>query len=120
MNLINKFKPKKFKRHDRNDGGKTHIGYIADEVSKAIPKEIENIVCKDKEYLGLNYLVLPVLVHKAVLELNDKIDKLEKGIKGLKKENLNNKYIMGIGQSKNDANNSMEDIKMKNQEQILE
>ena len=86
MNIIKKFKPKKFKRHDRNDGGKTHIGYIADEVLKAIPKEFENIVCKDKEYLGLNYLVLPVLVHKAVLELNDKIDKLEKEIKELKKE----------------------------------
>ena len=86
MNIIKKFKPKKFKRHDRNDGGKTHIGYIADEVLKAIPKEFENIVCKDKEYLGLNYLVLPVLVHKAVLELNDKMDKLEKEIKELKKE----------------------------------
>ena len=86
MNVIKKFKPKKFKRHDRNDNGKTHIGYIADEVLKAIPKEFENIVCKDREYLGLNYLVLPVLVHKAVLELNDKVDKLEKEIKEFKKE----------------------------------
>ena len=86
MNIIKKFKPKRFKRHDRNDGGKTHIGYIADEVLKAIPKEFENIVCQDREYLGLNYLVLPVLVHKAVLELNDKIDKLEKEVKELKKE----------------------------------
>ena len=86
MNVIKKFKPKKFKRHDRNDNGKTHIGYIADEVVKAIPKEFENIVCKDREYLGLNYLVLPVLVHKAVLELSDKIDKLEKEIKEFKKE----------------------------------
>ena len=86
MNVIKKFKPKKFKRHDRNDNGKTHIGYIADEVLKAIPKEFENIVCKDREYLGLNYLVLPVLVHKAVLELSDKIDKLEKEIKEFKKE----------------------------------
>ena len=86
MNIIKKFKPMKFKRHDRNDGGKTHIGYIADEVLKAIPKEFENIVCQDREYLGLNYLVLPVLVHKAVLELNDKIDKLEKEVKELKKE----------------------------------
>ena len=34
-----------------------HIGYIADEVLKAVPKEFENIVCKDEEYLGLNYLV---------------------------------------------------------------
>ena len=85
VNVIKKFKPKKFKRHDRNDNGKTHIGYIADEVLKAIPKEFENIVCKDREYLGLNYLVLPVLVHKAVLELSDKIDKLEKEIKELKK-----------------------------------
>ena len=87
MNVIKKFKPKKLKRHDRNDGGKTHIGYIADEVLKAIPKEFENIVCKDKEYLGLNNLVLPVLVHKAVLELSDKIDKLEKEIKELKNKN---------------------------------
>ena len=86
MNIIKKFKPKKFKRHDRNDGGKTHIGYIADEVLKAIPKEFENVVSKDRDYLGLNYLVLPVLVHKAVLELNDKVDKLEKEIKELKKE----------------------------------
>ena len=78
--------PKKFKRHDRNDGGKTHIGYIANEVLKAIPKEFEHVVSKDREYLGLNYLVLPVLVHKAVLELNDKTDKLEKEIKELKKE----------------------------------
>ena len=43
MNAIKRFKPKKFKRHDRNDGGKTHIGYIADEVLKAIPKEFDNI-----------------------------------------------------------------------------
>ena len=86
MNVIKKFKPKKFKRHDRNDGSKTHIGYIADEVLKAIPKEFENVVSKDREYLGLNYLVLPVLVHKAVLELNDKVDKLEKEIKEFKKE----------------------------------
>ena len=92
MNVIKKFKPKKFKRHDRNDGGKTHIGYIADEVLKAIPKEFENVVSKDREYLGLNYLVLPVLVHKAVLELNDKVDKLEKEIKEFKKENIF-KYI---------------------------
>ena len=86
INIIKKFKPKKFKRHDRNDDGKTHIGYLADEVLKAIPKEFENVVSKDREYLGLNYLVLPVLVHKAVLELNDKVDKLEKEIKEFKKE----------------------------------
>ena len=90
MNLIKKFKPKKFKRHDRNDGGKTRIGYIADAVLKAVPKEFEGIVCEDKGYLGLSYLVLPVLVHKAVFELSDRIDKLEKEIKELKKENLNN------------------------------
>ena len=46
MNVIKKFKPKKFKRRDRNDGGKTHIGYIADEALKATPKEIENGVSK--------------------------------------------------------------------------
>ena len=75
-----------FKRHDRNDNGKTHIGYIADEVLNAIPKEFENVVSKDREYVGLNYFVLPVLVHKAVLELNDKVDKLKKEIKELNEE----------------------------------
>ena len=59
---------------------------MADEVLTAIPKEIENVVSKDREHLGLNYLVLHVLVHKAVLELNDKTDKLEKEIKELKQE----------------------------------
>ena len=86
MNIIKKFKPNKFKRHDRNDDGKTHIGYLADEVLKAIPKEFENVVSKDREYLGLNYLVLPVLVHKAVLEFSDKVDKLEKEIKEFKEK----------------------------------
>ena len=86
MNVIKKFKPKKFKRHDRNDGGKTHIGYIAYEVLKAIPKELEHVVSKDNEYLGLIFLVLPVLVHKAVLELNDKVDKLPKEIQEMKNE----------------------------------
>ena len=74
MKIIKKFKPKKFKRHERNDGGKTYVGYIADKVLKATLKEFENIVCKDNEHLGLNYLVLPVLVHKAVSELNDKLE----------------------------------------------
>ena len=46
MNIIKKFKPKKFKRHDRKDDGKTHIGYIADEVLKAIPKEFEMLLVK--------------------------------------------------------------------------
>ena len=48
MNIIKKFKPKKFKRHDRNDGGKTHIRYIADEVLKAIPKEFDILYVKIK------------------------------------------------------------------------
>ena len=90
MNIIKKFKPKKFKRHDRNDDGKTHTGYLADEVLKAIPKEFENVVSQDREYLGLNYVALPVLVHKTVLELSDIVDKLEKEIKEFKKENLKN------------------------------
>ena len=57
MNIIKKFKPKTFKRHGRNDNGKTHIGYIADEVLKAIPQEFENIARKDREYLGLYYFL---------------------------------------------------------------
>ena len=76
MNVIHKFKPKKFKRHHRNDGGKIHSGYIADEVLKAIPNECENIVCKKKSYLGLNYFVWPVLFHKAGIRIKGNIEKI--------------------------------------------
>ena len=48
MNIIKKFKPKKFKRHDRNDGGKTHIGYIADEVLKQFLKSLKILYVKIK------------------------------------------------------------------------
>ena len=85
--MIKKFKPKKFKRKDRDDKDAIHIGYIADDLLKAVPKEISNVVHSSREYLGIEYTKVPILLHKALLEVIDKVEKLEKEIMELKKEN---------------------------------
>ena len=86
ISMIKKFKPKKFKRKDRDDKDAIHIGYIADDLLKAVPKEISNVVHSSREYLGIEYTKVPILLHKALLEVIDKVEKLEKEIKELKKE----------------------------------
>ena len=86
INVIKKFKPKKFKRHDRNDNGAVHIGWIAEEVQKALPKDVSNVISTGREYLGVDYTKVPVILHKALLEVIDKVEKLEKEIMELKKE----------------------------------
>ena len=86
ISMIKKFKPKKFKRKDRDDKDAIHIGYIADDLIKAVPKEISNVVHTSREYLGIEYTKVPILLHKALLEVIDKVEKLEKEIKELKKE----------------------------------
>ena len=83
--MIKKFKPKKFKRKDRDDKDAIHIGYTADDLLKAVPKEISNVVHTEREYLGIEYTKVPILLHKALLEVIDKVEKLEKEIKELKK-----------------------------------
>ena len=86
ISMIKKFKPKKFKRKDRDDKDAIHIGYIADDLLKAVPKEISNVVHSSREYLGIEYTKVPILLHKALLEVIDKQEKMEKEIKELKKE----------------------------------
>ena len=86
ISMIKKFKPKKFKRKDRDDKDAIHIGYIADDLLKAVPKEISNVVHSSREYLGIEYTKVPILLHKALLEVIDKVEKIEKEIKELKKE----------------------------------
>ena len=84
VNVIKKFKPKKFKRNDRNDNGAVHIGWIAEEVHKALPKDVSNVVSTSREYLGIDYTKVPVILHKALLEVIDKVEKLEKEIEKMK------------------------------------
>ena len=91
ISMIKKFKPKKIKRKDRDDKDAIHIGYIADDLLKAVPKEISNVVHSSREYLGIEYTKVPILLHKALLEVIDKVEKLEKEIKEFKKEK---KYII--------------------------
>ena len=86
ISMIKKFKPKKFNRKDRDDKDAIHIGYIADDLLKAVPKEISNVVHCSREYLGIEYTKVPILLHKALLEVIDKQEKMEKEIKEFKKE----------------------------------
>ena len=81
INVIKKFKPKKFKRHDRNDNGAVHIGWIAEEVQKALPKDISNVISTGREYLGVDYTKVPVILHKALLEVIDKQEKWKKKLR---------------------------------------
>ena len=76
--MIKTFIPKKFKRKDRDDKGAIHIGYIADDFLKAVPIEISNVVHTEREYLGMEYKKVPILLHKALLEVIDRVEKLEK------------------------------------------
>ena len=75
ISMIKKFNPKKIKRKDRNDKDAIHIGYIADDLLKAVPKEISNVVHSSREYLGIEYTKVPILLHKALLEVIDKVEK---------------------------------------------
>ena len=59
---------------------------------KAVPKEISNVVHSSREYLGIEYTKVPILLHKALLEGIDKVGKLEKEIRELKKEK--SKYMI--------------------------
>ena len=84
INIVKKFKPKKFKRTDRNDNGAVHLGWIAEDVQKALPNDISNVVSTSREYLGIDCTKVPCLLHKALLEAIDKIEKLEKEVEILK------------------------------------
>ena len=47
----------------------THIGYIADDLLKAVPKEISNVVHSSREYLGIEDTKVQILLNKALLEI---------------------------------------------------
>ena len=82
-NIVKKIKVKKYTM--KNDEKKrTNIGFVAQEVKSAIPKEFENIVNEDSEYMSLNYGRLTVVLWKSCQEMMDKMDKMEEEIKELK------------------------------------
>ena len=82
-NIVKKIKVKKYAM--KNDEKKrTNIGFVAQEVKSAIPKEFENIVNEDNEYMSLNYGRLTVVLWKSCQEMMDKMDKMEEEIKELK------------------------------------
>ena len=82
-NIVKKIKVKKYTM--KNDEKKrTNIGFVAQEVKSAIPKEFENIVNEDNEYMSLNYGRLTVVLWKSCQEMMNKMDKMEEEIKELK------------------------------------
>ena len=101
ISMIKKFKPKKSKRKESDDKDAMHIGYIADDILKAGPTEFSNVVHSSREYLGIEYTKVPVLLHKAFLEVIDKVEKLEKEIQELKKVEKLEKEIKELKKSLN-------------------
>ena len=81
FHMKNKFQPKKFKRKCRNDKAAIHIDYIADDFLKAVPKEISNVVHTGREYSGIEYTKVPILLHKALLEVIDKVEKCKRKLR---------------------------------------
>ena len=90
-NIVKKVDVRKYKFiNDKEE--KTNLGFIADEVEEAIPKEFTNIVNSKNEYKSLNYSNMNCILWKALQEqmvvidkMNKKITKLEKEVKELKK-----------------------------------
>ena len=90
-NIVKKKDVRKYKFiNDKEE--KTNLGFIADEVEEAIPKEFTNIVNSKNEYKSLNYSNMNCILWKALQEqmvvidkMNKKITKLEKEVKELKK-----------------------------------
>ena len=85
-NIVKKVKVRKYTM--KNDEKKiTNIGFVAQEVKSAIPKEFQNIVNENNEYMSLNYGKMTTLLWKCVQEQMLRIDQLEEEIKELKGKN---------------------------------
>lgn len=69
-----------------SNDGKLHFGFIAQDVDEIAPKEIYGFVGQDERgYLNIHYWEFIGPIVKAIQELNDKIEKLEKKLDGLPK-----------------------------------
>ena len=85
-NIVKKVKVRKYAL--KNDEKKiTNIGFVAQEVKQNIPKEFQNIVYENNEYMSLNYGKMAALLWKCVQEQMLRIDQLEVEIKELKGKN---------------------------------
>ena len=82
-NIVKKLKVKKFTMKN-DEKKKINLGFVAQEVKGLIPKELENIVNEDNEYMSLNYGKMSVLLWKSCQEMMERMEKMEDEIKALK------------------------------------
>lgn len=86
LEIVKKMKPCSFSYKDMpKEGkiqfdGKTHFGFVAQELNELFPKETFNVVHAEANgYLMVNSNEIVPLLVKCIQELNERIEKLEKG-----------------------------------------
>jgi uncharacterized UPF0160 family protein len=77
-NIIKDLNPVRFKWIDQNKGTTDQLGLIAEEVQKILPEAVD--VNKNGQVEGVSYTKLVPILIKAVQELQDRVDELEKNI----------------------------------------
>lgn len=60
---------------------KTNVGFVAQEKKSAIPKEFQNIVNENNEFMNWKYGRMTALLWKSCQEMMDEMDKMEAEIK---------------------------------------
>ena len=78
LEFVNKLKPCKWRYKAPLNDGKDHFGFVAQEVAEIVSKDDFGFVGVREGYLTLNYMEFIGPLVKAVQELSDKVDKLER------------------------------------------
>ncbi|NCZ70970.1 MAG: tail fiber domain-containing protein [Actinobacteria bacterium] len=76
--IINDLNPVRFKWIDQNKGTQDEYGLIAEEVHKVIPEAVK--LDQEGQPEGVSYTKLVPILIKAVQELQQRVDELEKNI----------------------------------------
>ena len=75
VDILKKVQVKKFNMKESN---KKQIGFIAQDVMEAIPNDFENVIGKvNKDFMGLDYTKMGVILWKCCQEQQSKIEHLE-------------------------------------------
>ena len=78
VDILKKVQVKKFNMKESN---KKQIGFIAQDVMEAIPNDFENVIGKvNKDFMGLDYTKMGVILWKCCQEQQSKIEHLEASV----------------------------------------
>ncbi len=81
LEIVKKLKPCSFKYNaiiQQINDNKTHMGFIAQDLLELFPENEYAVVFKNGEYYNVNLLQLIAPMVKAIQELSEKVDRLEK------------------------------------------